>query len=348
MNNQKAAHAIPLRLWLSILIVLVVFIGSIVGVRLYYDTNLAAVSNNPKTVVLTIPNGTTVSQIGQLLKSNGLIRSAWVFEWYVHSAGLNSSLEAGTFALSPSDSLKQIADIISSGHVTEGTVTILPGKTIFQVEDALINAGFNPNEVKSSLNPSNYAGLSIINEMPAGTNTLEGLLYPDTFDKTSSTPSSQILRESLVEMDQHITQAMKSKYVSEGLNVYQAITLASIIQQEVSKPTDMSQAAQVFLTRLSRNLPLGSDVTANYGAVAAGLSPSLSYDSPYNTLVHTGLPPTPIGTVSQNALNAVANPASTNWLYFVTGDNGTTYFETTIEQHNADIAAYCHRLCALP
>ena len=110
----------------------------------------------------------------------------------------------------------------------------------------------------------------------------------------------------------------------------------------------MAQVAQVFLTRLSRGSPLGSDVTANYGAVAAGVAPSLSFDSPYNTLIHPGLPPTPIGTISENALLAVANPAPTQWLYFVTGDNGTTYFEATIAQHNADAAAYCHKLCAIP
>ena len=141
---------------------------------------------------------------------------------------------------------------------------------------------------------------------------------------------------------------MQADFAQEGLNIYQAITLASIIQQEVAKPTDMAQAAQVFISRLKQNTPLQSDVTANYGAVIAGQPPSLSFNSPYNTLLHAGLPPSPIGTISQTALNAVAHPANTQWLYFVTGDNGTTYFEQTLAQHNSDVANYCHKLCSQP
>jgi UPF0755 protein len=283
-----------------------------------------------------------------LLKENGLIRSSWVFDWYVHSSGDSNRLEAGAFALSPSDSMSKIVAIISSGHVAEGTVTIVPGKTIAEIQSTLINDGFSPAAVSLALNPNNYKNLPIIAYLPAGVSTLEGLLYPDTFDKTSTTQPTQIISESLTEMGNHITPNLRAKFSAEGLSVYQAITLASIIQQEVSKPADMAQVAQVFLTRLSRGLPLGSDVTANYGSIIAKQAPSLSYNSPYNTLINTGLPPTPIGSVSQNALTAVANPAPTNWLYFVTGDNGTTYFETTIQQHNADSANYCHKLCALP
>ncbi len=348
MINSKHFKRIPLRLKLFILVVILLFIGTTLGVKIYYDHNLAPVSNVAKTEIVTIPSGASVNQISQLLKNRGLIRSIWAFSWYVHNAGLSSSLEAGTFALSPSDSTMQIAAIISSGHVAGGTITILPGKTILQVEDALINAGFKPAAVANAISPNNYAGVPIISALPAGTNTIEGLLYPDTFDKTGITDPTLILRQSLIEMGQRITAQMKSRYAAEGISLYQAIILASIIQQEVSKPSDMAQVAQVFFSRLKNGSPLGSDVTANYGAIIAGQAPSLSYDSPYNTLIHTGLPPTPIGTISLNALNAVAYPAPTNWLYFVTGDNGTTYFESTLQQHNADTAAYCHKLCALP
>lgn len=346
--QAKRRHPIPRRLWIIGGTTIVLLLGSIIGIRQYYFANLVPVSNNQKSVIFTVPSGDTISQIGDQLASRGLIRSDWVFDWYVHSENLSSKLEAGTFALSPSYSVQQIASIIASGHVAEGIVTILPGKTIAQIKAGLINAGFSPNSVSSALNPSNYVGLPIIADKPASVNTLEGLLYPNSFDKTTTTPPEQIIRESLIEMGQHITPALQSTFAAEGLSVYQAITLASIIQQEVSQPADMTQVAQVFLTRLKQGTPLGSDVTANFGAIAAGQPPSLTYNSPYNTLIHTGLPPTPIGTISAQALNAVAHPASTNWLYFVTGDNGTTYFEQTLAQHNADVAQYCHKLCLQP
>jgi UPF0755 protein len=92
-------------------------------------------------------------------------------------------------------------------------------------------------------------------------------------------------------------------------------------------------------------MDLGSDVTAFYGAIVAGQPPSLTYNSPYNTLINSGLPPGPISNVSAPYLQAVAHPASTNYLYFVTGDNGVTYFSTTLSQHNQQIQQYCQKLC---
>ena len=250
--------------------------------------------------------------------------------------------------MSPSYDLSKTVAIIVSGSVTEGKVTILPGKTLAQIRSQLINDGYSAASIDQSYNPAQYSGLPIMADVPSGTSTLEGLLFPDTFYTTNKTTVSQILRESLLEMGKQITPAISADFANEGLSVYQAITMASIIQQEVSKPNDMAQVAQVFFSRIKQGMPLGSDVTANYGAIINGQSPSLTYDSPYNTLIHTGLPPTPIGTASRESLNAVAHPANTNWLYFVSGDNGHTYFEQTIQQHNADTAAYCHKLCAQP
>jgi len=129
------------------------------------------------------------------------------------------------------------------------------------------------------------------------------------------------------------------------------MVLASILEKEVSNANDRAQAAQVFLTRLHNGTTLGSDVTAIYGAIAAGKTTltqgaMLAYDSPYNTLQHPGLPPTPISSISVSSLNAAAHPANTNWLYFVSGDDGKTYFSTTLEEHNQQTAQYCHKLCS--
>ncbi len=345
---MKLIKRIPFRLWIIAVVAVVLIAGSIVGIRQYYFANLKPYSSSNKLEDFTVPSGATIAQIGSLLSSQGLIRSPWVFEWYVHSANLSSKLEAGTFALSPSYSLQKIANIIASGHVAEGLVTILPGKTLAQIENTLIKDGFTKTDINSALNPQNYSNLPIIEDKPSSVNTLEGLLYPDTFDKTSTTTAQKIFRESLMEMGKAITPSMQAAFANEGLSVYQAITMASIIQQEVSRPSDMSQVAQVFLSRLKQGMPLGSDVTANYGAVINGQAPSLSYDSPYNTLIHQGLPPTPIGTISPQSLKAVAHPSNTNWLYFVTGDNGVTYFEQTLQQHNSDVSQYCHKLCKQP
>src|SRR5438270_5018574 len=146
-------------------------------------------------------------------------------------------------------------------------------------------------------------------------------------------------------MGNKLTPDVQASFAAEKLSVYQGLTLASVVIKEVNTPSDQAQATQVFMSRLKAGGKLGSDVTALYGSIEATGTPSLSYDSPYNTLIHPGLPPTPISTVNDSALNAAAHPANTNWLYFVTGDDGTTYFSATYQQQQANTQKYCHALC---
>jgi len=344
----NSRQKIPKKIWILLLIFIIVFTAAIIGIRQYYFANLKPVSSQYDSHIVTIPSGATVDQISSELYNDHLITYPWVFEWYIHSQNLNDKLEAGTFALSPSYSLQKIASIIASGHVAEGVVTIVPGKTVAQIQATFLADGFSAKEVEQAFNPNTYKNVPVLAYKPQSVTSLEGLLYPDSFDKTSATTASFIVRESLIEMGQHLTTNIQKAFANEGLTVYQGLTLASIIEQEVANHADRPEVAQVFLTRLKEGVPLGSDVTANYGAVLNNQPPSLSYDSAYNTLLHKGLPPTPIGTVSDNAIIAAAYPAKTNWQYFVTGDNGVTYFEKTLSQHNSDVAQYCHKLCAQP
>jgi UPF0755 protein len=146
-------------------------------------------------------------------------------------------------------------------------------------------------------------------------------------------------------MEKQLTPDLRTAFANEGLSTYQGIILASMVEQEANKTADRQQVAQVFLSRLKQNMTLGSDVTAFYGAILAGQAKSTKYDSPYNTLIYKGLPPTPISNVSAVSLQAAAHPASTDWLYFVAGDDGTIYFSKTYEEHQQLIDQYCHKLC---
>ena len=116
--------------------------------------------------------------------------------------------------------------------------------------------------------------------------------------------------------------------------------------RKLVKSADRPVVAQVFLKRYKEDMRLGSDVTAYYGARLAGKEPSLGYDSPYNTRLHSGLPPGPISNVSAGSLEAVAFPAQTDWLYFVAGDDGITHFSKTLQEHEALTAKYCKKLCS--
>ena len=347
--GEKKRHSMPRRLLVLAGVIIVLLLVGIVIVRHVYNEDLKPVSNDQTTKVVTIKPGSSTKEIADQLASARLIRSAWAFELFVHTKENGDKLQAGTYALSPSQSMSSIIDTLSSGAVATNLVTILPGRRIDQVRADLINDGFSPSSVDRALSPSQYTDVPTLAYLPANATTLEGLLYPDSFQKTAETDPAVIIRESLQEMAKHLS-GVQTAFAKEGLTTYQGIVLASMIEKEVSKPADRAQAAQVFLTRLKSGSTLGSDVTAIYGAIAAGqqqLSQGamLKYDTPYNTLIHTGLPPTPISSISDSSLQAAAHPAGTNWLYFVSGDDGNTYFSTNLQDQQANTQKYCHKLC---
>lgn len=331
-------------LWLLAGLLGLAVIGTIISQQVY-NSGLGPVSKSQKTQIFTVEKGSSVKQISAKLEDDNLIRSAWAFQLYVHKKELSSKLQAGTYALSPSLGTPEIVGKLTKGRVATQLATILPGRRIDQVRADLINDGFSPASVDNALNPAQYSDLPALKYKPANVSTLEGLLWPESYQKQPDTHPSVIIRESLKATGDHMTTDVQSAFAAHGLTTYQGIILASIIMQEVNKSSDQAQAAQVFLSRLQKGMVLGSDVTANYGAITAGHVPNLSFDSPYNTLKHQGLPPTPISTINTSSLAAAANPASTDWLYFVAGDDGTTYFSHTFEEHEAAAAKYCHKLC---
>lgn len=325
------------------ILVLLVGAATIVIRHVYYE-DLRPVSTSTKVQLVTIQTGSSTNDIASMLYKNGLIRNAQIFEWYVRSEN-QDALQAGTYALKPNMSVQQIVTALAGGRIATNLVTILPGQRLTEIRTALINDGFSANAVDTALQPSTYPNAPILAYKPASA-SLEGLLYPDSFEKDTNTNPQLIINESLTEMYQHLTPDIRDAFAKEGLSVYQGITLASIVENEVSNQSDRAQAAQVFLSRLKDNMPLGSDSTAIYGALLAGKTQTTTYDSPYDTLIHKGLPPGPISNVSESSLEAVAHPANTDWLYFVSGDDGTTYFSKTVQEHDAQTAEYCHKLCA--
>lgn len=332
-----------------LVVVLVLIVGGFIAHHVYnQDLEPADPSGQARSV--TITQGSSVNSIAGELFSQHLIKSQWAFEFYVTRADARSELKAGIYNLSPSMNVGEIVSILTHGKVATSLVTILPGQRLDQVEAALIRAGFSKSDVEAAMQPSKYAGNPALVDKPAGA-SLEGFLYPDSFERDSTTQPEQIISESLQEMANHLTPSLRAAYAKEGLNVYQAITLASMVEQEAATPSDRAQVAQVFLSRLKAGSVLGSDVTAFYGARQAGdagISPidQLKLDTPYNTLINPGLPPGPISNVSASSLEAVAHPANTNWLYFVAGDNGKVYFSQTATEHDQQIQLYCHKLCA--
>jgi len=335
----------PKRLFILAAIIIVVAVLATIYVRHVYNENLKPVNSSTVSQKVTIQQGASVNQIASLLQDKGLIRSAWVFKLYVSSKEVRSALQAGTYSLEPSQSLPEIVGQLTHGKIATTQVTILPGQRLDQIRDRLIKDGFSASDVATALDANQYKNNPALVDKPDGA-SLEGYLYPDTFQQANTSDAKSVVEQSLQEMQDHLTPDLRSAFAKQGLSTYQGIILASIVESEVSRTADRAQAAQVFLKRLQQDMALGSDVTAYYGSLLAGQGQSVKYDSPYNTLLHKGLPPTPISNVSDSSLNAVAHPASTDWLYFVTGDDGVTHFSKTLQDHEALTQQYCHKLCA--
>jgi len=327
---------------MSGLVFLILFVAA--GSALWYEMALRPLSSSVKKTSVQIIAGSSPTQIGTELEGKGLIKSEFAFDLYTRLTHTRDKLQAGTYSFSPSQSVAQIVDTLVSGKVDQFSITFLPGATLAEDRAGLIGAGYNTSDVDAALNKTYDSPLFA--GKPASA-SLEGYIYGDTYQFTTDATVDQILQRTFDEYYTKLTDNnLISGFQSHGLTLYQAITLASIIQREVSKPTDQKQVAQVFYTRLAMNMPLGSDVTYQYAAKILGVSPTPTLDSPYNTRINTGLPPGPIATPGLSALTAVASPASGEYVYFLSGDDGMTYFAVTETEHQENIANHCQVKCA--
>lgn len=335
------------QIWLlAAAIAVVLVIAGVAGLRIWYGNNLKPVAANSTGVAyFTVPSGSTLSQIATSLHQAGLIRSVQAFETYVRSSEVHDNLQAGTYSLSKSMSVQKIVQKMVAGDVAKDLLTILPGKRLDEIKKTFKNSGYSQAEVDAAFSPAQYTGHPALASLPAGA-SLEGYLYPDSFQKITGTPASTIVRESLDEMAKHLTPDIINSLANRGLNPYQGITLASIVYQETDDASAQPTVAQVFLTRMAQGMALQSNVTANYAADLAGVPRNVGIDSTYNTYLHTGLPPGPIGNFVIPALKAVAHPSSTDYLYFIAGDDNKMHFSRTQAEHDQAIKDFCTKKCA--
>ena len=295
---------------------------------------------------IQIAQGETVSTISEKLQQEGIISNAFAFQLYTQLMQSKNNLQAGTYILSPSQSVPTVVDHLVKGKVDTMMVTIVPGTTIRTIQkDLQEDYGFSPDEVEDAFTLSYNHPL--LQGRPKGA-SLEGYLFPETYQLNGNEKVSSLFERSFDQMYTKIKeQKLEAAFKKKNLSLHKAITLASIIQKEVVSEKDMKQVAQIFYKRLAIHMPLGADATFIYGADLLGVEPRVSLDSPYNTRVIKGLPPGPIGTVSLAALEAVAHPAKGNYLYFVSGDDGTTYYSETLKEHEAKTQQYCKKNCAI-
>ena len=335
--------------WLEILLALVVFLlllGLVAWNRFdaWYDSSLEPIAAYGDDKIFDVKTGQTADEIAENLVDVGLISSSRAFLIHLDREGIRGSMQAGTYRLNPAMSSQDIADIIANGKIDTRLITILPGLRLDEIQESLINDDLAAADVQKALN-KNYDH-PLLAEKPSGS-SLEGYIFPESFQINSQSSAEEIVVKSFDVFWAQIDDSMLEDIKGQGLNFHEAVTLASIVGLESSDPETQKKIAQVFIRRLNEGIPLGADPTFRYASAINGVEDSVVIDSPYNTRIYEGLPPGPIGNFTITALEAVADPADGDYLFFVAGDDGITRFSHTVEEHEALAEQYCIDLCQL-
>jgi UPF0755 protein len=290
----------------------------------------------------SIEQGEGVPSIAIRLEETGLIRSAAAFRAYLIYTGLDTSIQAGKYQLSPALSIEDIATELQDATPEQITFVVLPGWRIEEIAASLSTSGLEitPEEFLAAAR-SAPPGLDFL---PASVST-EGFLYPDVYVLPRTTTAEELVEEFLRNFSLNLTTDMREGFARQGLDVYQAVTLASIVQREAVVADERAQIASVFHNRLRVGMKLDSDPTVQYALGFDSLqgtwwtnplsAADLQFDSPYNTYMYTSLPPGPIANPSLSALRAVAFPAETPYYFFRArcDNSGLHDFSVTFEEH---------------
>ena len=309
----------------------------------WFIVAMQPVSSDTTQQAFVVEQGDTLDIIGLNLQEEGLIRNSFVFTAVAKLT--NKSVMAGVHHLSPSQSALQIAFELSKPATPEQlVVTILAGQTLTQLKSSLIKKGFSTEDIDAAFTKA-YAS-PLLADRPSDA-TLEGYIFPDTYHLNASSGVSDLVQMALENLYSKLeSDGSLSVINSQGKTIYGTLTMASIVQKEVADPVEQKNVAGVFANRLNLGMTLGSDVTFHYAYQQGYCSSNTpSCDSIYNTRIYSGLPPGPIANMEYSAIQAVLHPTDSNYLYFVAGDDGKTYYATDETGHQENIRNYCHTLC---
>ena len=306
-----------------------------------------------QTLVFSIPVGATTADIGRDLQAAGLIRSDLLFRLLVDRRGLDGKLRQGQYLLREDMVLEDILTALESGAVAEQTITFPEG---WRVEEMAERLGAQTHIRPDAFLAATHAQARTLSaEFPAlrsvpGDQSLEGYLFPDTYQIAPSTTAADLVRRMLRRFDEVVGDDIRAAAAARGMTLHQAITLATIIEREAVLDEERPLISGVFHNRLDRGIPLQADPTAQYaiGQTAPGgrwWKPDLTVEdlrvpSPYNTYVTTGLPPGPIANPGLKSIQAAVNPATTDYLFFVARGDGAHAFAETAEEHARNVRSY--------
>lgn len=325
----------------AILIIFAVVVLIYVFTNSFINNNLEAVNKiDTDEITVEIPSGSSTDNIAQILHENNLIKNIFVFKYYAEKTNRDELLKAGSFVLSRSMDVDELLSVLTSGGISNNTanVTIIEGLTM---EDAAKSISeqldMNYDKLLSLMNNASafrddYVFLS---ENPDISN-LQGYLMPDTYNVYINSSEEDIVRVLLSQFDKFYVNELKLRMDNSKLSFEEVINLASIVEKEALLDEEREEVAAVFLNRLNIGMKLQSCATVNYahGVWKERLTyDDIAIDSPYNTYIINGLPPSPINSPGRMSIIAVLEPADVDYLFFVAKGDGSHYFSKDYDEH---------------
>jgi UPF0755 protein len=287
----------------------------------------------------SLKQGSSLKSAARQMKQAGVLPSDGLFVLLARAMGKTTQVKPGNYLIESETSPMQLLDIISQGRVRQSDITIIEGSTFNQLR-ATINA-------KSTLTHDSLpmSDAEILNRIGATEKEPEGLFFPDTYNFASGSSDLTVLKRAYQLMQRNLQASWDGRDTDLPLaNPYQALILASIVEKETGQEKDRKMIAGVFINRLKINMLLQTDPTVIYGMGTAFdgnlRKRDLQTDTPYNTYTRAGLTPTPIALPGLAAMQAVLHPAKTNALYFVARGDGSSYFSSTLTEHNNAVNQY--------
>jgi UPF0755 protein len=293
------------------------------------------VAPNGQRFVLLRP-GYSTRRIAHELQAAGVIRNATAFAIW-HRLDRKRSLKAGEYLFEKTANSLEVHDRLARGDIYFHTVVIPEGFNMFEIAQAIQDAGLGSSQdflrvVNSQTN--------LVSDLAPDATNLEGFLFPNTYEFTRA----QTMEEMAAAMVRQFRQVARE--IGLDANVEQTVTLASIIEKETAVPEERPLVASVYYNRLVDKLPLQADPSVIYAELLQGSyggalhHADMQFKSAYNTYAHAGLPPGPIGNPGKTSLEAALHPAQTDYFYFVSDGNSHHRFAHSLEEHNRNVAAY--------
>jgi UPF0755 protein len=297
-------------------------------------------------VFIEIPHGVSQRTAAHILKNNGIIRSSIALEFYARRHPKRSLL-AGEYFFDHPLTGKEVFWKLANGDVYLQPFTVKEGDTMFDIARNLEAA----NYMKAADFLKAARDASQVQDFAPGAKTLEGFLFPATYNLPHHAAPADLSAMMVRKFREAVQQVAPDRLdpLTPGTPLLSVVTLASLVESETPKPEERPIVAGVYSNRLHQGMLLQCDPTVIYALKQADkynpplLLKDLHFDSPYNTYVHSGLPPGPIGNPGESSIRAALAPAPTDFLYFVANTQGGHFFASTLAEHDKNVAKY-HRL----